>query len=93
LTLSSCSQVTGIEQIFTGRNILFPNPANDYITFTLDAIDKAEIFIYDQTGRIVKQQTGIIGENTMNISDLCPGIYFVSTNKNGNKDKLKLIVQ
>jgi hypothetical protein len=93
LTISSCSQVTGIEHAITGKTILFPNPAHDYITFTLNTLDKAEIIIYDQTGRIVKHQTGNIGENTMDISDLSPGIYFVSTNKNGNKDKLKLIVQ
>jgi PLD-like domain/Secretion system C-terminal sorting domain len=93
LTISSCSQVTGVEVPILGQSAFYPNPATDYITFTLEEKDKAEIKIFDQTGRIVKQQLGISGNNTMDLSELSPGIYFVTTNKNGNTKAIKLIVQ
>ena len=93
LTLVSCSQVTGIENLNINQSAFHPNPAIDQITFTLNHVEPSSINIYDQTGRKVKSQLGKEGENTINISDISPGIYFISISENGRQKTQKLIKQ
>lgn len=51
---------------------LFPNPATDKITLSLEPV---EIQIFEITGKIVK--TDIQGQTEVDISDLSKGVYFI----------------
>jgi hypothetical protein len=53
---------------------IFPNPANE--TIFVDALPDDSYFILNATGQIVL--SGIATTNTIDVSDLKPGLYFIS---------------
>ena len=66
---------------------LYPNPATDRLNINLS--QNAEIVIYNIMGQSVMTVEGHAGANTINISDLTSGIYFV----NAGTDTQKFIVK
>jgi len=82
---------TGIEEN-SNKNpfIIYPNPATDQITITMQNPAAVAFKIMDQTGREVfsGQLTG--NETTVNIESLAAGLYFISLDK-GNKKPMKII--
>ena len=66
---------------------VYPNPATDQIGVTLS--QNADIVIYNIMGQNVMTVEGHAGANTINISNLTSGIYFV----NAGTDTQKLIVK
>jgi hypothetical protein len=70
--------------------VLLPNPANEHVRLILTS-QSNEAIIYDAFGRVVVKYAVITGDNTLDISSLSPGIYFVRLN-NSLKSK-KLIVR
>ncbi len=62
---------------------IYPNPAKELFTVSIDDIQDAKIDIYNQAGQLVKQttQTGI--NTKINIKDLSSGMYFVKV-RNGD---------
>ena len=59
----------------------FPNPASDNILFEVNS--KAELFITDATGRIIRRMRNETTERkvTVNIANLSPGFYIISNGK------------
>jgi hypothetical protein len=53
---------------------IYPNPATDVIH--ISSPTSSPIRIYDTTGRLVK----FASDNTINISDLAPSVYILTTN-------------
>ena len=66
---------------------LYPNPATDQLSVILSQND--EIVIYNIMGQKVMSMEGRAGANTISISSLNSGIYFVSA----GSDTQKLIVK
>ena len=66
---------------------LYPNPATDRLNVTLS--QNAEIVVYNIMGQSVMTVEGHAGANTLNISDLTSGIYFV----NAGSETQKFIVK
>ena len=66
---------------------VYPNPAADQIGVTLS--QNADITIYNMMGQVVMTAEGHAGANTINISNLTAGIYFV----NAGTETQKLIVK
>ena len=66
---------------------LFPNPAVDQLNVTLS--NNAEIVVYNIMGQKVMSQEGHAGANSINVSSLNSGIYFV----NAGSDTQKFIVK
>ena len=66
---------------------VYPNPAADQIGVTLS--QNADITIYNMMGQVVMTTEGHAGANTINISNLTAGIYFV----NAGTETQKLIVK
>ena len=64
-----------------------PNPATDQVGITLS--QDADIVIYNIMGQNVMNVEGHVGANTINISNLTSGIYFI----NAGTDTQKLIVK
>jgi hypothetical protein len=77
----------------TGFVALYPNPATSSIIVQLNDSKTCTVNIYDITGKS-RLNTTIKGlENTIDISTLHSGVYFVSIENNGSKKVTRLIVQ
>ena len=69
---------------------LYPNPASNYIN--IDGLEgKEQIFIIDNSGRIVKSVSTNEAMQTINIDDLAQGIYLVTIRKENKIEVLKFI--
>jgi len=66
---------------------VYPNPATDQLGITLS--QNADIVIYNIMGQAVMTVEGHVGANTLNISNLTSGIYFV----NAGTETQKVIVR
>ena len=62
------------QEFQTTNFTISPNPVKDF--FTIDASTAAQISIYDAQGRFIKQMD-LINSNSINISELSKGIYFI----------------
>ncbi len=58
--------------------MMYPNPAENHIT--IESLRDAEVKIYSVNGQMISQQNIIEGINTIDISNLNAGMYFVSVN-------------
>ncbi|MCF8379153.1 MAG: T9SS type A sorting domain-containing protein [Bacteroidales bacterium] len=80
---------------------LFPNPADDIVTLKLEnpTNDRVSIKLFDVTGRLIKNNyLGVLSigihETNLNISDVYPGVYYLSLLVNHtNRDARKLIIK
>lgn len=83
---------TGINELNAFEANIYPNPASEY--FTISAKEQiATIQIFDLQGRMVKEITNIVSNETQtDISELSNGFYsVVAISKNGNIFNTKLI--
>ena len=55
---------------------LYPNPANDQVSFTLES--DAQVSVFDMTGRKVNEVNLTTGEAKLNVSEFQSGVYFVN---------------
>lgn len=51
----------------------YPNPVTDVLNIWVE--ENAQLAIFDQAGRVLRQQTVLAGENTVNLADLKAGFY------------------
>jgi hypothetical protein len=78
---------------------LYPNPANQEATISLDMTESSKVLInmYDITGKVVMNiynESMNSGPNTLkiNVSELPSGIYFTTVSSNNGNKTLKLVV-
>ena len=55
---------------------LYPNPANDQLSFTLES--DAQVSVFDMTGRKVNEVNLTAGEAQLNVNEFQSGVYFVN---------------
>ena len=67
----------GLNQAEEGTISLYPNPANNVLNITLQGTEVNEAVIIDIYGKTVTRTTVSEGNNTLNISALPAGMYFV----------------
>ena len=89
-----CSQTTGInvvkiEQTFS----LFPNPSNGNFTINNPGELNATVKIYNSLGEEVFSQTLNSKQETVNLSSLPKGIYFVQIAGSNNLFSQKIVVE
>lgn len=90
----------GIDENTTtnGFGGIYPNPAQDLATITVDATlvkgNKADVQLFDVTGKMVSQSTQTISANKISISvkELNAGIYTVKVKSGSNEVSQKLSV-
>ena len=58
--------------------MMYPNPAENNIT--IESVKDAEVKIYSVNGQMLSQRNISEGVNTIDISNLNAGMYFVSVN-------------
>jgi hypothetical protein len=82
-------QGTSIETVNASSASIFPNPVKDNLIIqNAEKIYGSDIYIYSMTGVLVEKYSQWNGES-INVSDLAPGVYFV----NSNSTTLKFIKQ
>lgn len=66
----------------TNKNIkVYPNPASNFINLTVER-DNSQLQIYDVRGVLVKEQQLMNGNNSIDISSINTGSYFLSISSN-----------
>lgn len=68
---------TGINQVFEGEFNIFPNPVLDVLRVQINGTDKAELLLYDLTGKLQKRADSISGGTQIDLSDLPVGVYML----------------
>ena len=82
-------QGTSIETVNASSASIFPNPVKDTLIIqNAEKIYGSDIYIYSMTGVLVEKYSQWNGES-INVSDLAPGVYFV----NSNSTTLKFVKQ
>ncbi|MCG8698538.1 MAG: T9SS type A sorting domain-containing protein, partial [Bacteroidales bacterium] len=69
---------------------IYPNPSVDYIQIKTIPLNN-DIFIYNITGQLISVEKAT--NNTINISNLHPGLYYLKFNVNGQTVSKKIIKQ
>jgi hypothetical protein len=73
---------------------MYPNPAKSFISLNVNSLVGAgSIVVTDLYGKQIKTQTLSMGINTIDVSRLSKGMYFVSTITNEGKTTKKLVVE
>lgn len=70
------------KEIITPQISVFPNPASDYIKVNCPNFSNYNYSLYDITGKKVMSSQLQLTENSINISNLNPGLYFIQININ-----------
>lgn len=68
------------DQIGKNTIIIYPNPATGDITVEINGLEENTgdiIYLYDQMGRLVQTYSEVTFSNTLNLSGLPSGIYFM----------------
>jgi hypothetical protein len=74
--------------------IMYPNPAKSQVNINVETlVGTSNIIVTDLYGKVVKSQTLSMGTNTLNISKLSAGMYFVSVVTSEGKTTKKLVVE
>jgi alpha-tubulin suppressor-like RCC1 family protein len=92
-----CASLSATELSLPANGIqLYPNPAKEMVSISYSLNEKANISLYDLSGRLLQQHTtqNIQGEWQCNTSQMPAGVYIVVVqNENGNLWQEKLIIQ
>lgn len=77
------SSTAGIDQATALRFTLYPNPANDLLSIRLPlGYDKAEVGVYDYTGRAVLFKTITPSDQMLETENLSSGVYLIRITSN-----------
>lgn len=94
---AACSSPTGIEKFDNGGQFcaVYPNPTNNLINIRLkNYTQNLKVTVSNQLGQVILSDYYKDTDNAeINLSDLSPGIYFVSINSDFEKFSQKLIKQ
>jgi PKD repeat protein len=81
---------TGISEINTNANQIYPNPASEILSISLKGDEEYDwIEIYDLSGRIIRQEliTGMNQEQiSISVRDIAPGIYVLTLKSDTKMD-------
>ncbi|MFH2096406.1 MAG: PKD domain-containing protein, partial [Bacteroidota bacterium] len=96
IELVGCLTISVEETDESGKIIIFPNPANDFLNVEFRDMNgsDANIAIIDMTGRMISTKTEDYGNGLykINLQTLSDGIYFVTINLDGRKYTRKISV-
>ncbi len=87
--------VAGIEDRISASNVsLYPNPTSSEFTIALPIAMKAEIRVFDISGKLLifKDEATISNKHMVNVSSLSKGTYFVRINSEEGTVTKKLLV-
>ena len=94
--VSNCDYITSsIENKIFNDLMVFPNPADSYITISNPSnIKIKKIELFDFAGRVVQMWDATeYAENTMNIQNISPGVYLLKAETDAGVKTEKLVIQ
>ena len=71
------------EVVNNAKMTIYPNPAVDQLNVSLS--QNAEITVYNLMGQVIRTLEGHVGANTIDLSGLNSGVYFISAGSNTQK--------
>ena len=78
------------ESTAVNTDFVYPNPAKDFVYFHQTKMNNNEkVSIYSPSGQLM-QETQLLG-NSIQISHLAPGIYFIQLKSTNNSIYFKLV--
>ena len=83
--------ITEIKEEVYSNAIIYPNPNSGSFTIALGE-DLNTVSVFNSLGQMVHQQSGLSGENTLNLN-LTPGIYFVNVKSDKANSTQRIIVK
>ncbi len=73
---------------------MFPNPSDNYVTLQLPSdVNKVQVSVFDYLGKALIQKSIGSNNNTLDISSLSAGIYFVRIQTDSKVGTKKLVVR
>jgi hypothetical protein len=99
ITTNNCSDTSAcyvvnsvdVEQNHDSQFSFYPNPANENVTFNVPA--GSVITVYNSIGEEIIQMYNSLSSNTINVSTLPEGFYFVEVVNDTFRSGSKLIIQ
>lgn len=83
-----CSNLTN-KDITNNTFKVYPNPTNNFIT--IDSTLEGDYNLVSIIGKTIAKGSLKVGDNTLNISTLNKGIYFVNISSNNNSKTIKIV--
>ena len=80
----------GIQQTMGSNVLIYPNPASS--SMQIENAQHADVSIYNDLGRLVMTQQNISDDQTIDISTMSNGVYFVRLSKDGASVSRRLVV-
>ncbi|MBE7177822.1 MAG: T9SS type A sorting domain-containing protein [Mucilaginibacter polytrichastri] len=92
---SEALTINAVQQIMTGENSIYPNPASDIIRLNIPGKEKAELRIMDTGGHILLRRAGVENGTAVDVRALKPGFYLADIRDplTGKRTVLKWIKQ
>lgn len=86
----SCEELMSTQEHLFNQLSIYPNPAGDILNLD-SAIDIENLTIYNVNGQLVYSQTNLVANQSINISALKSGVYFVRIKNDNVAKTLRLI--
>lgn len=88
ITVTGC---TGIESNAVSSNlVVYPNPVKDILTIEVAGTDTYAVTVTNLLGKTVIAERD---KSTLNVSNLTPGVYFLTIDVKGQKTTKKIVVE
>lgn len=71
---------------------VYPNPASELLSVNLGNLDKADVTIYDASGRIVLVNK-LLGSGDINVSSLSAGVYHLEINAESTRTIKQIVIK
>ena len=85
-----------VDQFENGNFVFYPNPTSDFVTISLKDTEKSisSIVVYDVVGKLIleKKPNTSIATETVNLSSVNPGIYFIEVTTDTNLKVVKKLI-
>lgn len=84
------------DQFENGNFVFYPNPTSDFVTISLKNTENSisSIVVYDVVGKLIleKKPNTSIATETVNLSSVNPGIYFIEVTTDANLKVVKKLI-
>ena len=89
--VTSNAATAGVEDNVFNSVKMFPNPARDYVQFSVNSNEDLDIQIFDMLGKSVLRVDNV--RNAVNVSELNAGLYFVQMTLGAQQATKKLVIK
>lgn len=91
MTQNNFSVITSNNEVSVEKANVYPNPATDNLTISIDGLEN--VSIYNALGSLVIQQTATNNSAFVDVSALKAGVYFVQANANGTIQTSRVVIK